>query len=83
MADAKRQAQALEVDIKRTPVQLANTPTFKELADEWRKLKKDKQELKTQLRYEGFLEQFAYPATRFLFLSGLAPYSLMDDDLIF
>lgn len=61
LADAKRQAQALEVDIKRTPVQLANTPTFKELADEWRKLKKDKLEIKTQLRYEGFLEQFMLP----------------------
>lgn len=61
MADAKKQAQALEVDIKRTPVQLANTPTFAELVAEWRKLKKDKLELKTQLRYEGFLEQFMLP----------------------
>ena len=61
LADAKRQAQALEVDIKRTPVQLANTPTFKELADEWRKLKKGKLEIKTQQRYEGFLTQFMEP----------------------
>lgn len=61
MADAKRQAQVLEVDIKRRPSDLGRTPTFVELVAEWRKLKKDKLEIKTQLRYEGFLEQFMLP----------------------
>ena len=61
MADAKRQAQALEVDIKRTPVQANKFSTFNALVDEWRRLEKSALEIKTQQRYEGILTQFMLP----------------------
>lgn len=62
MADAKKQAAALEVDCKREEqVQLAHAPTFIDLVEKWRELKKSKMEHKTQERYEGFLNGFMMP----------------------
>lgn len=62
MADAKKQAAALEVDYKRgEQVQLAHAPTFIDLVEKWRELKKGKMEHKTQERYEGFLNGFMMP----------------------
>lgn len=54
--DAEKQAQMLEVDYKRgQQIQLAHAPTFAELVDKWRELKKPNQEDKTQERNENFL----------------------------
>lgn len=62
MVDAKKQAAALEVDYKRgQQVQTAHAPTFTDLVNEWRELKKAKTEHKTQERYEGFLTGFMLP----------------------
>lgn len=62
MADAKKQAAALEVDYKRgEQVQLAHAPSFIDLVEKWRELKKSKMEHKTQERYEGFLTGFMLP----------------------
>lgn len=62
MADAKKQAAALEVDYKRgEQVQLAHAPTFNDLVGQWRELKKPDMEHKTQERYEGFLTGFMLP----------------------
>lgn len=62
MADAKKQAAALEIDYKRgEQVQLAHAPTFNDLVEKWRELKKSKMEHKTQERYEGFLNGFMMP----------------------
>lgn len=56
MKDAQNQAQALEVDFKRGhQVQFSNAPTFSNLVEKWRELKKSELEEKTQNRYEGFL----------------------------
>lgn len=62
LADAKKQAAALEVDFKRgQQVQFAHAPTFNDLVEMWRELKKDKKEYKTQERYENFLTGFMVP----------------------
>lgn len=54
--DAEKQAQALEVDYKRgQQIQMTHAPTFAELVDKWRELKKPNQEDKTQERNENFL----------------------------
>lgn len=60
--DAERQAQTLEVDFKRgQQIQFANAPTFMDLVEKWRKLKKIEMELHTQWVYEKFLESFMIP----------------------
>ena len=62
LRDAEKQAQALEVDFKRgQPVQFSSAPTFAELVDKWRALKKGDIGYKTQARYEGFLNSFMLP----------------------
>lgn len=62
LRDAEKQAQALEVDFKRgQQIQFSNAPTFSELVDKWRELKKAKLGDKTQDRYEGFLKSFMIP----------------------
>lgn len=62
LADAKKQAAALEVDFKRgQQVQFAHAPTFNDLVEKWRELKKPDMEHKTQERYEGFLTGFMVP----------------------
>jgi len=54
--DAEKQAQALEVDFKRgQQIQTAHAPTFNDLVEKWRELKKPEMEDKTQKRYEEFL----------------------------
>lgn len=56
LRDAEKQAQALEVDFKRgQQVQFAHAPTFNDLVEKWRELKKEKLEDKTQERDENFL----------------------------
>lgn len=60
--DAEKQANALEVDFKRgQQVQLAHAPTFNDLVEKWREIKKPGMEYKTQERYEGFLKGFMLP----------------------
>lgn len=62
LSDAKKQAAALEVDYKRgQEVQTAHAPTFNDLVEKWRELKKPDMEHKTQERYEGFLTGFMLP----------------------
>lgn len=62
LADAKKQAAALEVDYKRgEKVQTAHEPNFNNLVEKWRELKKPDMEHKTQERYEGFLNGFMVP----------------------
>lgn len=57
LRDAEKQANALEVDFKRgQQVQLAHAPTFSDLVEKWRELKKPGQEDKTQERNENFLK---------------------------
>ena len=54
--DAEKQANALEVDFKRgQQIQFASAPTFNNLVEQWRELKKPGQEDKTQERNENFL----------------------------
>lgn len=60
--DAEKQAKALEVDFTRGhQVQLAHAPTFNDLVEKWREIKKPDMEYKTQERYEGFLNGFMLP----------------------
>lgn len=62
LADAKKQAAALEVHFKEgQQVQTAHAPTFIDLVEKWRELKKPDMEHKTQERYEGFLTGFMLP----------------------
>lgn len=62
MKDAEKQANALEVDFRRgKEVQLAHAPTFSDLVEKWREIKKPDMEYKTQERYEGFLNGFMLP----------------------
>lgn len=60
--DAEKQAQALEVDFKRgNQIQFSSAPSFTELVERWRELKKPEMEYKTQERYENFLCYFMLP----------------------
>lgn len=62
MADAKRQAQALEVDFKRgNEIQFSKAPTFSELVTKWRELKADEVGDKTREAYEVYLKHFMLP----------------------
>ena len=62
IADAKKQAQALEVDFKRgNQIQFSNAATFTELVVKWRELKADEIGGKTRDSYEGYLEHFMIP----------------------
>lgn len=62
LRDAEKKANALEVDFKRgQQVQLAHAPTFNDLVEKWRDIKKPGMEYKTQERYEGFLNGFMLP----------------------
>lgn len=62
LADAKKQANALEVDYKRgKEVQTAHAPTFNDLVKDWRATEKKGMDSKTQERYEGFLSAFMIP----------------------
>lgn len=60
--DAEKQAVALEVDYKRgQAVQFTHAPTFNDLVEKWRDIRKPDMEHKTQERYEGFLKGFMLP----------------------
>lgn len=62
IADAKKQANALEVDFKRgQQIQFSSAPTFAELAEKWRELKKPDIGLKSQEQYERYLTAFMLP----------------------
>ena len=62
LRDAEKQANVLEVDFKRgQQVQLTHAPTFNDLVEKWREIKKPDMEYKTQERYEGFLNGFMIP----------------------
>ncbi|WP_251319758.1 tyrosine-type recombinase/integrase [Flintibacter muris] len=62
LRDAEKQANVLEVDFKRgQQVQLAHAPTFNDLVEKWREIKKPDMGYKTQERYEGFLNGFMIP----------------------
>lgn len=62
LADAKKQANALEVDFKRgQQIQFCSAPTFAQLAEKWRELKKPDIGLKSQEQYESYLNRFLLP----------------------
>ena len=62
LKDVEKQAQALEVDFKRGhQIQFSGAPTFSDLVNKWRELKKDEMGYKSQDRYEGFLTKFMLP----------------------
>lgn len=66
MADARRQANAIESDFRRSPFEPSASTTrpdytFDDIVQEWRKVEAPKLAVKTYERYEGFLRSHLLP----------------------
>lgn len=79
LRDAEKQANALEVDFKRgQQVQFTHAPTFNDLVEKWREMKKPGMDYKTQERYEGFLKWFMVPYFGTMKVKDIKAYNITD-----